>query len=84
MTAKSIAAKSKPILLAYGIKKAALFGSQACGFLIQTDGKMGLFTMVGLKLDLEKALSKKIDLVEYGMLKSAVAKRAMKEQLAII
>ena len=63
-----------PILMKYGVKKAALFGSYARGdfneksdvdILIQPPNRMGL-GFVRLNRDLKKSLNKNVDLVSYN------------------
>ena len=63
-----------PILMKYGVKRAALFGSYARGdfdeksdvdILIQPPNGMGL-GFVRLNRDLKKSLNKNVDLVSYN------------------
>ena len=78
---------AKPILKKHLIKKAALFGSVSRGLagsdsdidmLIDPPKNFGLFDMAGLKVDLEDALHRDVDLVKYDsirpILKNAILK----------
>jgi hypothetical protein len=82
-----------PILERYGIKKAGLFGSVVRGelredsdldILVQIEGETSLLDFVGLKLDLEDRLGRKVDLVEYSTIKSLLRESILKEQVAIL
>ena len=83
----------KPILKRHNVKKAAFFGSYARGeekkksdidILIEYKGNnKSLFDFVGLKLDLEEKLNKKVDLVEYSAIRPRIKDRVLKEQLFI-
>jgi len=64
--------KTTPILLRYGVKSAAIFGSVARGedrsdsdvdMLISMNRPIGVYEFVGLKFDLEEALDRTVDLV---------------------
>lgn len=82
MKIQNIADKTKDILASYGVKKAALFGSYArseqtpesdIDILVELgDKKLSLLDFVGLKLDLEDSLGKKVDLVQYKTIKPAL------------
>jgi len=82
-----------PILKRYGVSKAALFGSAIRGqmgsksdidILVQIDKDISLLEFVGLKLDLEEALKKDVDLVEYDTIKPLIRDRILKEQQVIL
>lgn len=82
-----------PILERYGIKKAGLFGSVVRGelkedsdldILVQIEGEVSLLDFVGLKLDLEDRLGRKVDLVEYSTIKPLLRESILKEQVAIL
>jgi len=81
-----------PILRRYGVKKAAIFGSFARGeskkrsdidILVKIGKNISLLDFIGLKLEIEKILRKKVDLVEYETLKPFIKERALKEQKII-
>jgi uncharacterized protein len=78
LTVKQIAKIAVPILKRNDIKKAALFGSHAKGtattksdvdILVRIPKKKSLYDVVGIKLDLEDALGKKVDLVDYKLIR---------------
>ncbi|MEK7541139.1 MAG: nucleotidyltransferase family protein [Patescibacteria group bacterium] len=85
MSIEEIKNKISPILRKNGVKKAAIFGSYASGeqtkksdidILIKYkyDDK-SYFDLIGLQLELEKILKKKVDLLTYG----SVHRRLKKE-----
>ena len=81
-----------PILKKYGVSRASLFGSVVRGdahknsdvdILIEVDKKTTLFDMIDIKSDLEGVLKKKVDLVEYKGIKSALRENILSSQLQI-
>jgi len=89
----AISRKIVPILKRYGAKKAGLFGSCVRGdssdksdidILVDIDKDISLLDFVGLKLEIEESLGRKIDLVEYDTIKPILKKRIIKEQLIIL
>ena len=81
-----------PILKKKGIKKAGIFGSYARGnqkkksdidILIQPTKGMGL-EFVGLALELEKKLGKKVDLVTYRSLHPYLKKSILSNEVRIL
>lgn len=93
MSKQEIAKKIIPILKKQGVQKAALFGSQARGeatkksdvdLLVKLPKRFGLFEMGGLKMDLEEALNKKVDLVEYSTIHPLLKKQILKEKISIL
>lgn len=90
---KQISRYVVPILKRYGVSKAALFGSVVRGqmqpgsdidILVQIDSDIGLLEFVGLKLELEEALNKNVDLVEYDTIKPILRESILKEQEVIL
>jgi len=90
---QEIKKKITPILKRYGVKRAAIFGSFVRGearktsdidILVKIEKDISLFDFIGLKLEIEEALGKKIDLVEYDTLKPFIRERALAEQLPIL
>jgi len=82
-----------PILRRYGVTKAAVFGSAVKGqlrpesdidILVRIGEDISLLGFVGLKLDLEQALSRRVDLVEYDMIKPRLRERILEEQETIL
>lgn len=82
-----------PILRDYGVTRAGIFGSAARGkmtrksdidILVEIKEDLSLLDMVGLKIELEEALGRKVDLVEYQTIKPLLKERILKDQLAIL
>lgn len=82
-----------PILNAHEIKRAAVFGSFARGdnkkgsdvdILIEFEKRKGFFSFIALKLELEKKLGKKVDLVEYKAIEPYLKHNILSQQVRII
>lgn len=80
------------VLKKNGITKAGVFGSYARGeqkktsdidILIQPTKNMG-FAFAGVKLDLEQALKRKVDLLSYKGIHHALKKRILHEEVRIL
>lgn len=93
LTIKQIATIAVPILKKNGIVKAGIFGSYARGeakkrsdidILVKTKMGMSLLTFVGIKLELEKQLQRKVDLVEYDVIKQRIKEQILQEEVKII
>lgn len=94
MTIEKIKNSVIPILKKYGIQRASLFGSAGrneatetsdVDILVEiTDSHMSLLAFTGLKLELEEALGKKVDLGEYETVKPAIKEHVMQEQVSIL
>jgi len=89
-------AKIIPILKKYGVSRASLFGSIVRGdthknsdvdILVELPNKLRGFDFIGMKMDLqeelEKKLNKKVDLVEYHLIKESLKKYILSEQKII-
>lgn len=82
------------LLIASGVKRAAIFGSFARGeateksdidLLIEFKGKnKSLFDLVALKLELEAKLGRPVDLVTYNSLHPLLRDRILAEQIVIL
>lgn len=92
MSIETVRAKIIPIFKQYGVTKAALFGSVARGqdtaksdvdVLVDLHRPFGLARFVALKRDLETALSRSVDVVEYGGVKPAFADNIFKDTKVI-
>ena len=92
MDIQSIKAKITPILKDQGVIKAAVFGSYATGkakansdvdLLVELAGRKSLFDLVGLKLDLEDVLNKKVDLLTYNSIHPYLKRIILNEQKVI-
>lgn len=92
MATQSIKRKITPILKRQGVTKAAIFGSAARGemrkksdvdILVKLKRGKSLLDFVGLKLELEEKLGKKVDLVEYGAIKPRLKDIILKDEKII-
>ncbi|MBX2957515.1 MAG: nucleotidyltransferase family protein [Cyclobacteriaceae bacterium] len=92
MTVEEIKHIVKPILSRNQVKRASLFGSHAkktnhpnsdIDILVELDDSMSLLDFVGIKLELEDALQRKVDLVEYDAIKPALRKSILKSEVSI-
>ncbi|CAG0965369.1 hypothetical protein ANRL2_01211 [Anaerolineae bacterium] len=82
-----------PVLRQHDVKRAALFGSFARGeqsrnsdldLLIEFKGQKSLFDLVGLKLELEAKIHRKVDIVTYRALHPAIRHQILSEQITIL
>ncbi len=86
--------KIMPILKKYGIKRAGIFGSivrcearedSDVDILVEIErDDLSLLDFVGIKLELEETLGRKVDLVEYSAIKSIIRERILSEEVAIL
>lgn len=85
--------KILPILEEAGVTRSAIFGSYVRGeerkdsdidMLVEVPRGTGLFGFVGLKYKLEKALGKKVDLVEYSTIKPRLKPYILNNQIQIL
>jgi len=76
-----------------GVVKAGIFGSYARGeqkknsdvdFLVKIKKRISLLDFVGIKLELEEKLGKKVDLVEYDTVKPLIKEEIFKEEVRIL
>jgi len=90
---EEIKRKILPILQRYGVKRIGLFGSYVRGearedsdidILVEIEEDISLLDFVGLKLEIEEALGRKVDLVEYNTIKPLLRERILKEQVVIL
>lgn len=90
----SIKKKAVPILKRHSVKRASIFGSFAKGteksrsdvdFLIEYKGReKSLLDLVDLKLDLEKILNRKVDIITYQSIYWAMRDQILAEQVVIL
>ncbi|MEN6379810.1 MAG: nucleotidyltransferase domain-containing protein [Methanofastidiosum sp.] len=82
-----------PILKKHNVKRASLFGSIVSGnytaksdidILVELEDDLSLLDFIDIKLEIEDATNKKVDLVEYDMIKPALREHILAEQEAII
>jgi len=90
---EEIKKKIIPILKKFNVTKAGIFGSYARGeqkkksdvdILIELENSADLFDLIRLKLTIEKKIKKKIDLVEYELIRKEIRKNVLKEEIPII
>jgi len=81
-----------PILKRYGVKKAAIFGSFVSGeakkssdidILVKFKGEKSLLDLVGLQLELEETLKRKVDVLTYNSLHPLLKDIILNEQQII-
>ena len=82
-----------PILKKYNVKKAGIFGSYVRGeqkknsdvdLLVEVDKKVSLIGFIRLKNILEKAVKRKVDLVEYDCIRQEIRQNVLGEEVPII
>ena len=93
MNIEEIKGKILPILKKYGVTRAGIFGSVVRGearedsdidILVEIESRMSLLDFVGLKLELEEALGKPVDLGEYSEIKPIIKKQILEEEVPIL
>ncbi len=86
-----IKAKIVPLLKKNNVKKAGIFGSYSIGkqkknsdvdILIEFNGS--LLDLIGLEIELQKILKKKVDLLTYRSINPLLKKRILNEEVRII
>lgn len=92
MSIEEIQQKISPILLKYRVKRASVFGSYAkktahnssdVDILVELSSGISLLDFVGIKLEIEDALNKRVDLVEYDAIKPSIKKSILESQVLI-
>ena len=91
---EKIKSKIKGILKENKVSRAGIFGSYSRGeqkensdvdIVVNIEYKnMSLLGFIGLKIKLEDALGKKVDLVEYSVIKPLIKNRILNEEIKII
>lgn len=93
MELEGIKASLVPVLRRNGVKRAAVFGSFVRGeqqegsdldILVEFEGEKSLLDLVGLKIELEEALGRRVDLLTYNSLHPLLKDRILKEQRVIL
>ena len=93
ITVEEIKEKVLPILKEAGVTRSGLFGSYVRGeeneksdvdILVDYPQEKSLFAFIDTKLQLENALGKKVDLIEYKTIKLPLKKYILSEQLQIL
>ncbi len=92
MRITKLKAKIRGILKNHGVKKAAVFGSIVRGkynkksdvdFLLKLPEDKSLLDIIGLKLELEKTLGRKVDILEYKAIKPSIRRQILSEERVI-
>lgn len=92
-TIKHLKKNILPTLKQHGITKAGLFGSQATGkthkksdidLLVKISKNMSLLDFISLKLDIEKKIGRKVDMVEYNAIKPALRKKILEQEISLL
>lgn len=90
---ETIQVKVSPILKRANVRRAAIFGSVARGeatkesdidFLVEMPRPYTLFSLLNVKNDLEDALQRSVDVVEYGTVKPILRERITKDAVSIL
>ncbi len=90
---EEIKRKILPILQRYGVKRIGLFGSCVRGemredsdidILVEIEKDISLLDFIGIKLEIEETLGRKVDLVEYCTIKPLLRDRILKEQVVVL
>lgn len=89
--------KMKPkivkVLKKHGVKRAGIFGSYARGeqtknsdvdILVEFEKDISLFDFTGIKLEVEDSIGKKVDLVQYRIIKPKIKKSVLNDEVRII
>ena len=93
MRIDEIKARIYPTLIKFGVKKASLFGSTVRGnvtkksdvdILVSLPKNASLLDLVGLKMNLEEVLGKKVDVLTYDSLHPLLRDRILDEQVPIL
>jgi len=93
MDIEEIKRKMLLILQRYGVKRIGLFGSCVRGemredsdidILVEIEKDISLLDFVGIKLEIEETLGRRVDLVEYNIIKPLLKERILKEQVVIL
>lgn len=93
MNIEEIKGKILPILKKYGVTRAGIFGSVVRGearedsdidILVEIESRMSSLDFVGLKLELEEALGKPVDLGEYSEIKPIIKEQILEEEVPIL
>ena len=90
---QNIADKILPVLKRHDVRKAGVFGSIVRGewtegsdvdVLVELPPNLSLFDFIGIKLELEDVLGKKVDLVEYASIKPRIRERILNQAISIL
>jgi predicted nucleotidyltransferase len=92
-TIQEIKEKIIPILKEHKVARAGIFGSYARGeqkkksdvdILVEINDNRSLLEIIGLKLVLEKCLKKKVDIVEYELIRKELKDSILNDEIKIL
>ncbi len=90
---KEMKNKIKKILKKNNVVRAGIFGSYARGeqkknsdidILVEIKADISLLDIIGLQLEIEQTLKRKVDLIEYSEIHDMLKERILKEEVKII
>lgn len=90
---ENIKKKIIPVLKEYKVTKAGIFGSYARGehkknsdidILIKIHNDASLLTVIGLKMELERRIKRKVDLIEYETIRKELKKQILNDEIRIL
>jgi len=90
---EGIKRKILPILKRHNVRRVSLFGSVVRGelsensdvdILVEIDEDISLLDFIGIKLEIEEALGRTVDLVEHDTIKPLLKERILSEMVEII
>jgi hypothetical protein len=90
---KEVIEKIVPILKRHNVKRAGIFGSYArceqtkksdVDVLVDISDSVGLLGLISLKHDIEDAINKKADIVEYNYIKTAIKQGILTDEVRIL
>jgi len=93
MELEGLKGKIIPVLERYDVKRAAVFGSFVRGeqkegsdidILVEFEGEKSLLDLAGLKIELEEALHRKVDVLTYNSLHPLLKDKILQEQKVIL
>ena len=93
MKIDTIKDKLIPILRNHKVTRAGVFGSYARGeqrndsdvdILVEVNDGMGLIELISLKMNIEREIKKKIDLVEYENIRKELKEDILNEEVPLI
>jgi len=92
MTFENIKNIALPVIKKYGVNRAGIFGSFATGeakedsdidMLVELPKGASLFDLIGLKLDLEELLGRKVDVLTYNSIYYLLREIILNEEIVI-
>jgi predicted nucleotidyltransferase len=92
MEVRELKKKITPVLKKNNVKKLSVFGSAARGeekkgsdidLLVRFKGQRGLTDLVGLKIELEGKLNRKVDINTYNAVSPSLKEKIKKEQILL-